>query len=488
MRIFLIAAALAAPAAAQLPPLTPVQEDMFSVPGSLSNAWADFDGDGDLDFAVSLKGGAIRLYRNDGGSFVDVGPQMGLPGADGGEYRGLSWTDFDQDGQLDLFAGSALRDRPSHLFRRTGDRFEDVAPALGLTLTGRSSRQNNFIDYDNDGDLDLFITDRLGGNKLFRNDGGAFVQVMAAAPISAARSTVGACWLDFDRDGDLDLFLANQSGKEDSLFRNDGDAFVDVAAELGVNSPGRLKTEGGVGCAIGDYDGDGHLDIFVPGYGPNRLWRGLPGGSFEDAATKAGVAEDAENHAVGPAFGDMDNDGRPELSVMSYHGAPGEQVPANRLYYNEGNGRLVNRLVPGSPADRGDHGTALVDFDGDGDLDLAITKGYNVTGGHFLFRNELAAGPAARSIQVMVLDADGRATQAGAEVRVYAPGGALIGSGQVSTGGGYGAQHVMPVHFGLGRVAMVDIEVSFMSAGGRVVQRMEGVPAGPKPVVVRRAR
>ena len=84
MRIFLIAAALAAPAAAQLPPLTPVQEDMFSVPGSLANAWADFDGDGDLDFAVSLKGGAIRLYRNDGGSFVDVGPQMGLPGADGG--------------------------------------------------------------------------------------------------------------------------------------------------------------------------------------------------------------------------------------------------------------------------------------------------------------------------------------------------------------------------------------------------------------------
>jgi hypothetical protein len=487
MRIVILAGLLAAPVAAQLPTLTPLQEATFSVPGSLSNAWADFDGDGDLDFAVSLKGGAIRLYRNDAGTFVDVGPAMGLPGADGGEYRGLSWTDFDSDGRLDLFAGASLRDKPSHLFRGLGDRFEDVAPAMGLTLVGRSSRQNNFIDYDNDGDLDLFVTDRIGGNKLFRNNGGAYAQVMADAPISAARSTVGACWLDYDRDGDLDLFLANQSGKADSLFRNDGESFVDVAETLGIASLGRLKSEGGVGCAIGDYDGDGLLDIFVPGYGVNRLWRGSAEGGFADAAL-AGVTEGADNHAVGAAWGDLDNDGRPELSVMSYHGPPGEQVPANRLYYNQGDGRLINALVPGSSADRGDHGTAMVDFDGDGDLDLAITKGYNVTGGHFLFRNDLPAAPTARSVQVMVVDADGYATQAGAEVRVFAPGGAVIGSGQVSTGGGYGAQHVMPVHFGLGAAALVDIEVTFMSREGRVVQRIAGVPAGPKPVVVRRAR
>ncbi len=471
-------------AIAQAPAFTPVQPDMFSVPGSLSNAWADFDGDGDLDFAVSLKGGEIRLYRNDAGRFTNVGPAMGLAGADGGEYRGLSWGDYDNDGRLDLFAGSSDPKRPSHLYRHLGDRFEDVAPALGLTLLGRSSRQNNWVDIDGDGDLDLFVTDRIGGNKLFQNNGGKYSQILADAPISAARSTVGACWLDYDQDGDLDLFLANQSGKEDSLFRNDSGAFVDVAAELGINSPGRDRTEGGVGCAIGDFDNDGHLDIFVPNYGKNALWRGQPDGRFVAAATATGL--DIDNHAVGAAWGDFDNDGFIDLSVMSYHGEPGAQIPENRLFRSEQGQRFVNVIDEKSPLNTGDHGTAFIDFDRDGALDLSITKGYNVTGGHFLFRNMLPPPQAGRSIQFIVLDAEGHQTQAGAEVRIYSPGGKLLGAGQVPTGGGYGTQHATPVHFGLGKVSRVNVEVSFMSKAGRVTKRVNGLRPLSKPVVIRR--
>ncbi|MBB6229398.1 hypothetical protein FHS79_003599 [Polymorphobacter multimanifer] len=470
------------------PAFTPVQPETFSVPGSLSNAWADFDNDGDPDLAVSLKGGEIRLYRNDAGVFTNIGPAMGLPGADEGEYRGLSWGDYDNDGKLDLFAGSSLPKRPSHLFRNLGDRFENVAPALGLTLLGRSSRQNNFVDIDGDGDLDLFITDRMGGNKLFRNDGGSFVQIHADAPISAARSTVGACWLDYDQDGDLDLFLANQSGKEDSLFRNDGSGFTDVAAALGINSPGRDRSEGGVGCAIGDYDNDGLLDIFVPNYGKNALWRGQPGGRFVAAAAATGV--DVDNHAVGAAFGDFDNDGFIDLSVMSYHGEPGKQVPENRLFRNEGGKRFVNVLGADSPLDTGDHGTAFVDYNGDGALDLSITKGYNVTGGHYLFRNDLAPAKAGQSLQVIVLDSKGHHTQAGAEVRIYPAGrkgAAPLGLMPVHTGGGYGTQHALPVHFGLGNAKRVDVEVTFMGKNGREVQWRRGVTPSATPIVIRRA-
>lgn len=475
-----------AAASAQAPSFTAVQAETFSVPGSLSNAWADFDGDGDLDFAVSLKGGEIRLYRNDGGRFTNIGAQVGLPGADGGEYRGLSWGDFDNDGRLDLFAGSSLPNRPSMLFRGLGGRFENVAPALGLTLLGRSSRQNNWVDIDGDGDLDLFVTDRLGGNKLFRNDGGTFVQIHVDAPISAARSTVGACWLDYDQDGDLDLFLANQSGKQDSLFRNDGAAFVDVAADLGINSAGRARSEGGVGCAIGDFDNDGFLDIFVPNYGRNALWRGQAGGRFMAAAAETGV--DVDNHAVGAAFGDIDNDGFVDLSVMSYQGEVGQQVPENRLFFNNKGRNFANVIGEDSPLNTGDHGTVFVDFNGDGALDLSVTKGYNVTGGHFLFRNALPAEQAGRSVQLLILDAKGHYTQAGAEVRVFAPSGRLLGTAQVPTGGGYGTQHAMQLHFGVGDARSVDVEIAFMGKGGRVVQRMTGVRPSAKPIVVRRGR
>src|SRR3546814_18202904 len=82
-----------------------------------------------------------------------------------------------------------------------------------------------------------------------------------------------SCWFDYDRDGDLDLFLANQAGATDALWRNDGGRFVDVAPARGMDRPGRLAEDGSVGCAVGDFDNDGELDLFVASYGVNSLYR-----------------------------------------------------------------------------------------------------------------------------------------------------------------------------------------------------------------------
>src|SRR5207237_3227013 len=128
------------------------------------------------------------------------------------------------------------------------------------------TRQLSCIDYDNDGDLDLFVAFRDQPNRLFRNDGAHFVDVTAESGVGDPRKTVGAVWFDIDGDGDLDLFVANQNGDANGLFRNDDGHFVDVAKAWGVDAAGRPKEWGGVGAAVADFDGDGGFDLFVANY------------------------------------------------------------------------------------------------------------------------------------------------------------------------------------------------------------------------------
>jgi hypothetical protein len=220
------------------PAFTSVQPELLGVANSYSNAWGDYDNDGDLDLAVSIGSGEVRLYRNDAGVLVSVGAQLGMPRAGGQQLRGLSWGDFDDDGFIDLLGGAYLQDKLTVVLRNEGGkRFTDVAAAIGLPIPNRSARQTNWIDYDNDGDLDVYATNRAGDNRLFNNTGGKFTQVFAGVGPSDVRPTVGACWFDMDNDGDLDLFLANQAGATDAMWRNDRTSFTDVAAALGMTGP-----------------------------------------------------------------------------------------------------------------------------------------------------------------------------------------------------------------------------------------------------------
>src|SRR6478735_11914928 len=132
-------AAVAATALLQLSalPFEPVQTALFSVPNSLSNVWGDYDNDGDLDLAVSIGTGEIRLYRNDKGLLVSVGAEMGMP-QQGQEFRGLSWGDYDGDGFLDLLGGATEKSALTVVMHNErGRHFTNVASDIGLTIPDR---------------------------------------------------------------------------------------------------------------------------------------------------------------------------------------------------------------------------------------------------------------------------------------------------------------------------------------------------------------
>lgn len=465
---------------------TPVQPDLFADPQGQSNAWGDYDGDGDLDLIVLFRDGPVRLYANRDGVFSNVAAGSGLP-TDGGNPRSVAWGDYDADGDLDVYIGYSGRDGPKNRLMRNDSaggeaRFVDVAEDAGVDIQALT-RQVAFIDYDSDGDLDLYVALRAGVNRLLRNTDGTFEDVTFPSGIAEPRRTVGACWFDMDADGDLDLFTANQNGDRDGVFRNDGERFTEVGIEMNMDQPRRPLADGSVDCAVGDYDNDGDLDLYVAEYGDDSLFRNNGDGTFEDVAADLGLA--VHDHIVTGVWGDVQHDGFLDLYTVGYvNGKPGTP---DYLFVNEG-GKFVNRMPDVIARNDSDHGVQWADFDADGDLDLALAAN-DPAGSHFLFRNDLAPEDAGRSLKVLVLDGNGHYTRAGSEVRLYSrSSGDLLGTRLVDTASGYNSQNAMPVHFGLADDADVDVEVTLMSRDGRKVHRFDDVDwrelAG-QPFVVR---
>ncbi|WP_176473445.1 VCBS repeat-containing protein [Sphingopyxis sp. GW247-27LB] len=170
-----------------------------------------------------------------------------------------------------------------------------------------------------------------------------------------------------------------------------------------------------------------------------------------------------------------DNDGWLDLFVTAYTGKSGSQRPANRLYRNIGGKSFINVLLPASALNAGDHGVQWIDYNRDGALDLSLTRGYTDTGGHFLFRNDLARSAARRSLAVRVLDRTGQFTRMGAEVRLYDTAGRILATRQVSTGEGYNSQGTQPLYFGLASMSPITLEVTFMDKAGSKSQRIEPI-------------
>ena len=309
--------------------------------------------------------------------------------------RGASWGDFDNDGREDILVGAERA--PFCLFRNLGDgSFENVAERLGLhDPVGLGCYASQFIDYDNDGYQDVFMTSNGwgGGGRLFlfHNEGGArFTDVTASAGLAAPVNAFGSSWADYDNDGRVDLAVAAgiidpEGGDRIRLYHNEGDGkFREVGEQAGLTRKARW-----ISLCWGDYDGDGRQDLLAASFdaGP-FLFRNLGDGRFEDVSVKAGIRTECPAYTA--EFFDYDNDGNLDLFVSTYpsaylkiedmiSGNLGKPAPVPQrqlLFRNNGEGTFRNvSEEAGITGWYGGMSSQVGDFDNDGLDEITIGTG-----------------------------------------------------------------------------------------------------------------
>lgn len=453
---------------------TLVDDTLFASGGALTDAWADVDLDGDPDRFVGFNGEPSRLYRNDMiDGWVDIAADVGLDVRRA--VRTSAWGDFDADGDPDLLLGYAGDAPVTALFRNDLEAgFVDVSADVGLQLAVGVTRQASWIDWDEDGDLDLFLAMRDRENRLFENrNGESFVDVADSLGIADPRRTVGAIWFDAV-GGRLDLLVANMNGDPNALYLSTGDGFTEAIHLSGLRAGGRAlgeEEEGSVRPCVVDYDNDGDFDLFFANYGPNGLLVQSDDRSWDDVAPRLGLSNPSRYDSCD--WGDFDHDGTVDLYVNGTVG--GDTHYRDWLLRREGGEAFVDATPPEILTLNSSHGARWVDFDLDGDLDLSLA-GAADDGMHHLVRNLLRPEFSWHSLQVHVVDGAGRATRAGSEVRIYRAGSdRLLGTRLVDTGSGYDSQSVLPVHFGIPGGQPVDVEITILARGGRHTVTLEGV-------------
>lgn len=432
--------------------------------GFVRGAWGDFNNDGFLDLFVNNKGGTNVLYQNNGnGTFTKI--TQGDPVQGANEHTISSWVDYDNDGNLDLCVPAGLEaPTPAHivLYHNNGNGTFSRASAGSLTNLAGFFGWGEWADYDNDGFVDLLISNiadlSVGGqNVLFRNNGnGTFTKVTAGAVTSDTIVTWGLIWGDYDNDGFVDLFVVSHSPNSfNRLYHNDRNGtFSRVLTNLVTTD--RWPSSGGNGAVWADYDNDGFLDLFViadPGT-PNRLYHNIGNGTFIKITSDPMLSHSPGAGSSGCAWGDYDNDGYLDLFVSNYNGH-------NQLFHNDGNGTFTE-IFSGSPANDGGAGVfyaapSWVDYDNDGFLDLFVAGGStdNGPGKNLLYRNN---GNSNAWLEIKCVGTVSNRSAIGAKVRARASiaGKTFWQLREIKQGGGHNSAPLV-AHFGLGDATNVEM-------------------------------
>ncbi len=474
-------------------------------------AFVDYDNDGWMDiFLLSgtrLEGAPSeatnRLYRNNrDGTFTDVTEKAGLKAV--GWANGICIADYDNDGFDDIFCTYFGQNR---LYRNNGNgTFTDVTKEAGLLEQGppRWGAGCAFVDYDRDGNLDLFVSNYIrfdlhqapvpgenatcswkgipvncgprglptGRHSLYHNNGdGTFSDVTKKAGIDAAGESYGMTVVvaDFDEDGWPDIFVACDSTPSLLLMNNHDGTFREEGVTRGVALSEDGMEQAGMGVGIGDYNLDGHLDLFkthfigdTPGF-----YRNDGKGDFEDVTRAAKVGVETRYTSWGTGLVDFDNDGYPDLLVVTgnvypevEHKLPQYPYKTPRvLFRNLGDGTFEELPAQGGPGITTPHssrGCAFGDFDNDGDMDVLIV---NMNESPSLLRNDV--DPRQNWIKVKLEGVKSNRSAIGARVIVHF-GGKKQAQAVLSQSSYYSCNDPR-LHFGLGSIEIVDLEIFWPS-------------------------
>jgi hypothetical protein len=472
----------------------------------------DFNGDGHPDIMASSWGlrDQVRYFQSTGdGGFVERTQAAGLTGLLGG--LNMIQADYNNDGHTDvlILRGAWYPDgHPNSLLRNDGDgTFTDVTVQAGLDAAD-PTQTADWGDYDNDGDLDLFVgneTSRAGDTRwgpttnetnpcaLYRNNGdGTFTNVAADVGLDVTGYVKAVVWGDIENDGDPDLYISSWS-TPNRLFRNDGRGedgtwqFTDVTEDAGVSEPVESFP-----AWFWDYDNDGYQDLFVSGWRASagdmaaealgrpvdaempRLYHNDGDGTFTEVSDEANLRK--VMFSMGSNFGDLDNDGRLDFYVGTGDPDFRTLIP-NRMFRNTGDGQFEEVTAPGGfgHLQKG-HGVAVADLDHDGDQDI-----YAVMGGAFegdVFHNVLFENPGFGHhwITLRLEGTTSNRSAVGARIRVVVEtdGEERVLYRTVGTGGSFGASSLQQ-EIGLGDAdAIRRLEVTWPASG--TTQQFSDVP------------
>ncbi|HEX4416937.1 MAG TPA: CRTAC1 family protein [Kofleriaceae bacterium] len=446
-------------------------------------AVVDLDGDGLPDILAGGRDGGLTLYHNLGGlQFADVTTAAGLDPATA--VTAIAAVDLDNDGDRDLVIAGQGK---ATIWANQGDgRFVAVATLDDVGTTTHVLP----VDLDGDGQLDLYVSnyDRSNSqnsqNRLYLNHGA--LQFALVAGFSGAGSdglTWSATAFDLDGDGDQDLYIAHDtlladfgqgvamptSWPGDLMLRNDGRGtagalqLTDTAAALGMAAP-----RSSMGGLLGDFDGDGRLDLYVPNYGAKKLFLRTADGGFVESAARLGVdaafrrnalcapgstSEDCLLLSWSAALSDFDLDGYDELLVVNGETSPGNPPPV--LLFTRGpDAAAFHEVSPDIPC-MDARGLVVTDLDGDGDQDVAIAQ---LDGPLVIYEN--VGRPAAGTwLDVVLIGGASNRDGVGATVTVHLASG-RVQIRAVGAGGVIHSSAPAEAFFGLGQdtVAAVDVQ------------------------------
>jgi enediyne biosynthesis protein E4 len=483
-------------------------------------AFLDYDNDGWLDVLVlngtrlegAPPGTTNRLYRNNrDGTFTDVTETAGL--ARTGWASAVTVGDYDNDGFDDIFITYYGQ---NVLYHNNGDgTFTDVTEKAGLRSAAvRYGSGCTWLDYDRDGNLDLFVATYLdttleklprpgentdcrwkgvpvncgprglppGYVQLFHNDGnGRFTEVTKQAGLAGAAgsypmTTVAA---DYDNDGWPDVYVACDSTPS-WLFRNQHDGtFRQEGLERGVALSEDGMEQAGMGIAVGDYDLDGSLDIFKTHFSDdtNVLYRNDGNGYFNDVTIRAGLGVETRYVGWGARMVDLDNDGFPDLFLVtgSVYPEVEKSLPAypyrtpRLVFRNLGDGRfeeLIDEAGPGVAATHASRGCAFGDFDNDGDVDVLVM---NMNEPPSLLRNDVSGK--GHWLKVLLVGVKSNRSAIGA--RVVARYGGKSQAQEVTAQSSFYSADDRRLHFGLGEATAADLTIRWPTGATEKVAAVE---------------